>query len=234
MHDYLSKRLSPGTFILLIIICFIILFSVLLIPKNIKDYLVLISAIALVIGVLFTQAIKLYSEVRDRAFSLLRQNRESPEYNVAAGRVARHFFKKGKFSREDVINLYKSDEEYDVEIRRAIVIVANFYEEMAIAIKYNEVNEALLKDFYIGTFVRLYDNIKEFLIVVRNDPPIDNSPFKELRRPDVLCNLDLLYIRWKPKYEILMEHLRQGSNNVAPASREVPSSSAPPSESGKQ
>jgi hypothetical protein len=71
---------------------------------------------------------------------------------------------------------------------------------MAIAIKHKEVNEPLLRDFYIGIFTRYYQNIEDFLPVIRNE--VSEKPLGEkFVKSDIYVTLDYLYKRWHPIYE---------------------------------
>ena len=74
---------------------------------------------------------------------------------------------------------------------------------------FGQENEALLEDFYIGIFIRFYKRVEDFLPVIRNDPPLKNSPFGELRRIEIYCTLEWLYARWEPRYDKLIQGLRE-------------------------
>lgn len=158
-----------------------------------------ISAVAIVIGVLFNGAVKLHSEMRDRAFDLLLINRKDKIYREASSNLATFFRVNNCLSRDDIIQIYKSHDKYVVKIRQSIMVVGNFFEEMAIAIKYKEVNEQILEEFYHGIFLRFYGRISPFLPILRNEIDPKISPWGDIIRREVYCELDYLYERWKPR-----------------------------------
>ncbi len=201
---FLRYRFSPALLIVLIPPLVLVLILVLVLPASPKDYLVLISAIALLIGVLVTQAIVLYSGVRDRAFALLTANRDDKEWREASRDFGGFIIQcKGQLSADFCRTWWQPADEEHKKIGRAIRFIANFFEEMAIGIKFGEMDEALLQEFYIGMFVRFYDYCKPLWPIMRNDPPSEDCPYSDKAMPEVYCNLDYLYGRWKPKYEKL-------------------------------
>ena len=62
--------------------------------------------------------------------------------------------------------------------------------------------EEILEEFFAGIFIRYYAHMRDNNIVrvLRNNPPIKNSPFGTTTRSDVLSNLDGLYDLWLQRY----------------------------------
>ena len=170
--------------------------------------LVLIFSAA-VAGFLFNSAAKFHSEMRDRAFNLLQTNNITKPYLEAYANVFRTLRRNKDLSQEKIVKIYVSKDARDIQFRNDIKVVGNFFEEMAIAIKCKEANEELLEEFYIGLFIRFYESIQRFIPVIRNNPKIPNSPFEETSRIEVYSSLDWLYERWKPRYQALVEELRE-------------------------
>lgn len=205
VEDNISRHLAPAILIYIAIGFVVILAGVLLFPKSPKDYLILISAIAIIIGVLLTSAVTLHSQMRDRSFELLKANRDDKNYKDSMGKIVRFLKDHPDLSKQEIVKLYVSTETNDIALCEAIKTVGNFYEEMAIAIIHKEVNEPLLRDFYIGIFVRFYQRIQPFLPVIRNE--VDEHPFGIKPRPEVYIRLDELYERWHPIYQTMLKDI---------------------------
>lgn len=183
-----------------LVILVVLLVLVLFVPDKPKDYLILISAVVFLMGVTITQWIKLYSETIDRAFSLLLQSNENEELRKNIQVIKSYISSNAVIPRQNFIDLCTSKISKDKEILQSILDVADYFEQMAIAIKYEQVNEILLRDFYIGIYVRFYRSIKHLLPLVRNDPPEPYSAFGKAARPEAYDNLDWLYNRWSIEY----------------------------------
>ena len=164
------------------------------------NYLILASAVAIIFSVFVTQGIKLHSENRDRAFTVFILDENTKQFQEACPVFSKLISKQKVLTVENIINIFSSDDEDVKKTAEAILYIANFFEQMAIAIRYNEVHEPLLREFYIGNYVRFYRCIKHILPLIRGTTLIPNSPFGKDYRPDVLCNLDWLYKQWMPKY----------------------------------
>ena len=181
-------------------ILIILLVLVLCIPETPKDFLILISAIVVLIGVSITQWIKLYSESNDRAYSFLLQANINTELNKNITLITPFIRENPIIKKQVFIDLCKSSSPEDKDTLLATLWVADYFEQMAIAIKYEQVNEILLRDFYIGIFIRFYRAIKNLIPLVCNNPPEPNNPFGKETRPEAFNNLDWLYRRWSIEY----------------------------------
>ena len=160
-----------------------------------KDWAILAAAGVGIAGFLFNSAVKFHSEMCDRAFQFLKTAQENRILLNSMNSTGRFF--KINTNRKDIINEYKRN----TKLRQSIRDFGNFCEEMAIAIKYREVNESILEEFYSSMFIRFYDNIRnDILPEIRRQGPQDNpwSP-KEPTRPLTYENLDWLYKRWTPR-----------------------------------
>lgn len=173
------------------------------------DNPIVISAIAIVIGVLFNAAVKLHSEMRDRAFNLILTNRLDEKYQKAATIFGEFLHNNRNVTVDVIANMYKSNDAYDKKVCRSVRLLGNFYEEMAIAIDYKEVNEPMLADFYVGMFIRFYEEIRIFLPVIRDEMPAQLSPRGTGARREVYCKLDDLYRKWKRKHRRLTRRLEK-------------------------
>lgn len=165
---------------------------------------IIISAVAIVIGVLFNGAVKLHSEMRDRAFTLILTNRQDKAYMDAIVFVNEFFRNNTNLSADAIAAMYKSKEENDKNLCKNIRLVGNFYEDMAISIKYKEVNEPIIEEYFIGIFIRFYEKIEDFLPEMRRVWPPDTAS-----RIEVFCELDELYRKWKPKHLRLIKRLEK-------------------------
>ena len=111
----------------------------------------------------------------------------------------------GTIDESKAISVYTSKDKMDKKYLRKMFFVYNFFEEMAIGIKNNQINEEIVKEYYIGMLFRVYSNTSAFLPVVRNFPNlVKNHPFGEVMRPEIFVNVDWLFERWLPAYELFM------------------------------
>jgi hypothetical protein len=180
----------------LILLCAIIYFKL----DHLKDYAVIVTALVLISGFLFNSAIKLYSETRDRTVDFITENRRNDHFKIcsrAFGNLMTSFHDsfndKTDFSDKD-INKVLAWESQGISFKEAVLTLGNFYEDMAIAIKYGQAAEPMLEDYYLGMFVRFFNTAKFFLPVIRNSQPV--------LRPDVYREMEDLYTKWKPKYDL--------------------------------
>jgi hypothetical protein len=76
----------------------------------------------------------------------------------------------------------------------------NFFEEMAIFIRRGAADETLLRDFYVGTFYRLYQVYAPLRPALRNIPRAGPGPRGGRQMPELYANVDWLYGRWRRWY----------------------------------
>ncbi len=211
MERLLSRWLSPYHlyFLILVLIGFL-LWLFLIKIRDPQPYLIIISAFVLVIGFLFTAVVTLHSKMIDQAFKMILTFRNDKDYHDATHYLG-YFFKANKnLTVDDIIEIF-TDDRY-MKVRVSLYKVANFYEQMAIAVKYREINEPITEEFFIGIFIRFYETTKDFFPVIRNQVDVDPRPFGAVTRSEVYCEIDNLYKKWKPRYEKLIDHLVRGSS----------------------
>ncbi len=167
-----------------------------------EEWVIAFAAGGAVAGFLFTAAVKFHADARDRAFALLLEFQKDKHINNAMRNVGIFFKLNQGLDVNTVIQLYDSHGMHEIKLRKDIDIIGNFFEDMAIAVKCKEINEEILEEYFNGMFIRYYSHIKNnnILLVIRNDPPIVNSPYGDTRTPEVFYNLDKLYDRWWPRY----------------------------------
>ena len=167
-----------------------------------EEWAVALAAAGAVAGFLFTAAVKFHSDARDHAFKLLTAFLENNELNDAFRNVGIFFRLNQGLDVNTVIQLFNSHGKHEIKLRQDIYRVGNFFEDMATAIKYKETNESILEEYFNGMLARYYQYMRDNNIfrVLRNNPPIANSPFGGTWRPEVFYNLDKLYERWWPRY----------------------------------
>ena len=91
--------------------------------------------------------------------------------------------------------------ERTTDVFKAVFSVGNFFEQLAIAVKANEVNEGLLYDFYCGMFYRSYMYMRDFMPVLRNDDRFPDHSHGQAQLPELFATVQWLFDRWKPCYE---------------------------------
>ena len=167
-----------------------------------EKWAIAVAAGGAVAGILFTAAAKFHADARDRAFALLLAFQKDKDLNNAIRNVGIFFKLNHGLDVNTVIQFYNSHGRKEIKMRHDIDTIGNFFEDMAIAIKCKEINEEILEEYFNGIFLRYYRHIKNnnFLLVSRNNPPIEKSPFGDTTRPEIFYNLDELHDRWWPRY----------------------------------
>ena len=177
---------------------------------KLKDWALLIVVGSAVAGFLFSAGVTLHAHARDRAFNLIQIIPKDKELGAAFKNVGAFFGLNNKgLDESDVIKLYNLQSNNAIKLRGDIILVGNYFEDMALSILYKEINEEMIENSFRGTFVRYYEYIRDnhILEVLRNNPPMNKSPFGKTIRPELFCNLDELYGRWGPRYRRSVDKL---------------------------
>lgn len=226
MRGFLSRAANPTSLLIAAAVLLLVLIFLLhRLDWDIKNNAVMISAFVAIVGFLFNSSVKLHSELRDRTFDFLKMNRESGEYLDACRFLGQYFNEHASITPEEaklLISKETEDQETEdkgqsakgpdyAELRKHLYIIGNLFEEMALAIKYKEVTESILADFFMGIFIRFYENAGPYIVVLRNPKTLPDSIYGERERPEVFCTLDDLYKRWKPRYEKHILKLKHGA-----------------------
>lgn len=172
------------------------------VASNSNDKIGAASAFLITGAAIFTAATKFHSEERDRAFKFLNEYSNNKELLDALGFVGKVINKNEKITHEIAKNIYLSSDFRDEAFKKKMFFVYNFFEEIAIGIRFKQINEDIIKEFYSGMLYRFYNYTSVFLPIIRNSPTsIENHPFGKTLRPDMFVNVDWLYIQWKDFYE---------------------------------
>lgn len=160
------------------------------------------SALLIVGAAFFAAAMRFHSEERDRAFKLLGENPKAQEILDTLNYVGRVITLNGRFNTKSATQVYISPDKGDREFVRKLFLASNFFEEIAIGVKYRQINEDISREFYAGMFCRCYVATSAFYPVIRNYPErIEKHPFGQAVRPGIFTNVDWLYDRWRPYYD---------------------------------
>lgn len=173
---------------------------------NADAKLVVGSALFVAAGVIFTGGVKLHSEERDRAYRFLTENAGSADLLKSLGFITR--FRKANdhlLTVEVATIIYTTDHRECKALIDSINVACNFFEEMAIGVRSRQINEYIIKEFYIGLVCRIGEYINPILCVLRNCPKISGHMYGDVEKPDVYCNMFWLYKRWAPDYESYQE-----------------------------
>jgi hypothetical protein len=179
-----------------------VIFSVLAFSATGGAPFILPSAMFVAAGVLLSNGVRIRSEKSDRAFKYLIEHGNQAALRSAAKNVTLFFRNNGTLDKNRAIELYVL-RRYDADIAKVLddlVLYINFLEEMAIGIKCGDIDERVLREFYCGIVIRMYDRIAGPLLeVMRNFPErIDGHPLGNAQRPDLFVNLVWLADRWRP------------------------------------
>jgi len=150
-------------------------------------------------GWLYNNAIGLKIKLREKAYSFI--DSDIVAHNLTnILRPIVHFFiinsdcdwKKMR-ARCRVIFSYKYDDEGLVyQLLRA----GDMFENMAILIRRDSVDEEIIKDYFEGTFQRFFERFAIFLGPIRNLPSWSLHCKDHPVRPNVAEHMEWLYIRW--------------------------------------
>lgn len=203
MANYLNSFFL--TLLALTVFCIGIFFLVAVLVSGSDTKITAASALIIAGAAIFTAAIKFHSEERDRAFKFLTENAGNKDLLDALGFIGKLRGKNGDFSSTKAKKIYKSSHSIDQITVKNVLSVYNFFEELSIGVKNNQINEAIVKDFYIGMLCRFYQTTNTFLPIFRNIPrAMRDHPMGNIIRPDMFVNVDWLYLRWIKNYDELM------------------------------
>jgi hypothetical protein len=163
--------------------------------------LVVMSALFVTGGVIFSAAVKLHSEERDRAFKFLSENQNNPELLKALLAVSQFRTANEGIKPNKLRELYLDKSKEARKFMGKVSFICNFFEEMAIGVKYRQIHEGIVRDYYIGMLCRIGVFMEPFLPLMRNIPQIDDHPFGSSQRPEIFENMEWLYRRWTVDYE---------------------------------
>ncbi|AZO22713.1 MAG: DUF4760 domain-containing protein [Mesorhizobium sp.] len=171
------------------------------ISRHDKDLVTAASIFTAGAAAVFAVAAKFQADERDRAFRFLTENVNSKELMTSMHFVGRIINSNNDIDALLARNICVSRDTNDVALISKITYVYNFFEEMAIAVANKQVNERILRDYYVGTICRFTESTVVFLPIMRNFPEIiEGHPWVKRQRPDMFVNAIWLYVRWRPYY----------------------------------
>ena len=217
-----------------------------LLTENPKAWMIVLAAAGAVAGFLFNSAIKFHSEMRDRAFDRMESATRDEQFLKEIGTVF-GFIRKydaesltnkqleyivaariSALDKEESQDAGEGEEEAEgktpyndpilaAKTKKAFYLVANFFDEMAIGIYAREMNEVMLRDFYIGIFMRFYDQFQHFIPVIHNIgkkyrfEEHDNYPIVEKVS---YLRLPWLHKRWDSVYKKMLKKERKKAERI--------------------
>jgi hypothetical protein len=172
-------------------------------PIRFADYDIILSALAAITSAAYAGAVRLRADARDRTFNFIEEHRNNPDIvralNVFMAFAAKNkaLLERGPLPDEVAVNLLRDPEA--AAVRDAIRVAANFFEEMAVAIEFGEVLDAMLFEYEAEMFVRFFEGLAPLLPAIRNAPPLPGSPYGEVERPTAFRHCEALFERWQPR-----------------------------------
>jgi hypothetical protein len=152
---------------------------------------------------MFTSAVNLQVKIREKAFEFLSKAQAEESLITAFRRLGAtlEFGENGILIRdpETVRQFYLSAEARAYFIP-SMVTVLNFFEEMAILVRRDAVDEVLLRDFYCGMLCRAFPVWREMASLARNIPLLPGHHLGKTQRPDLYENVEWLHRRWLRHY----------------------------------
>lgn len=147
--------------------------------------------------------IKLHAEMRDNAFTLIKEIKKE-ELADAIREINKYFtqkcnenslkaeewFKNG-LSEQDVKEL-----ETNENLSKKINLIANYFEEIAISIRHREAHESLLEISLVNIFIMFYKGIKNSYIPIKRNKA--SAITDEVVAQKIYSNMEYLYDRWHP------------------------------------
>ena len=200
MKRFLHRITSPGTLIFASAVFVSIGVGIVIYSSrrsNLRASLIAISITIAAAGYLFNARIALHSQLRDRAFNFLLESRDSSDLSKSLKKVSL-YFRRYNPTRQEIARLYasNSEKEEDLELHDSITTVGNFFEEMAVAIYFKEINEYLIKEYYRGSFLKFFEDIEPFLETIRGHTAEGKQILGNRNRDYVFEKLEWLYHRW--------------------------------------
>lgn len=228
-HKSYHYFMSPKGLLVMVFITFSTtvssLIHIILNVDNPEKWLLIISVGIAISGFFFNSAVKLNSEIRERTYKqyIALGNNKFPEKSSYYWKFRRTVDVKSIscydiqfiLAEGDLISAhyakllskyFKSTLFYKVEelikLKGSILYTANYFEELAIAVRHNDLSEATVKEYFKGMLQQFWLSFEPFLFVIRNE----NEEFKFTglnyninERSDSFENLEWLANRWVEK-----------------------------------
>lgn len=189
---------TPVFLIALTLPVLLLMLAIIVSADRLADVAIALSVLTAIAGFLFNSAIKLHADIRDRTFDFLLSSQSDKDLRSALENLGFFFRDHGVVSIDEAIKIV-SNKGHDghQKICNDISYVGNFFEKLHIAAKYGEIHHRILRDYYRGMLSRYVEGADPFIQVMRNSPPIANSPFKSLERPKILSGVYALHNAWQ-------------------------------------
>ena len=165
----------------------------------------LIASAALVAasaGWLFNNGMTSYLKIREQTLNYLKHATEGLVLTELAANLTAEW-KTNELDRifksTNLMDEFCRDNYPDAPIFKTLRIMANHYEQMAIAIKCGAVEERMLRLFFATTLDWFFHRLTPFLPWFRNYPVIEGHPFGQKSIPDVFSHCVWLANRWDGK-----------------------------------
>jgi hypothetical protein len=175
-------------------------------PPESNPLLLLGSGLLVAAGVLFSGAVQLHADERNRAYCFLAEHINSKELLRATKYIGSFRNINGDMTLDRGILIFTTEQKECKELIDSISVACNFFEEMAVAVRSRQINEFIVREVYVGLLFRVADFLHPILPVLRNDPPISGHQYGR-SKPEVYEHMFWLYGRWAPSYRLI--HLKQ-------------------------
>lgn len=151
-------------------------------------------------GWLFSSGMSLRFQLRAKAFEYLQASVEQIILPNHSATLALHWRAVGMdemlLDEERLVRFWVEEYPHH-DLFKELRVIANHYEQMAIAIRCHAVEERMLRIYFATTFRWFYvARLRPLLRFYRNDPPVPNHPNGNMRQNDVFCECDWLAERW--------------------------------------
>ena len=90
-------------------------------------------------------------------------------------------------------------------------LYVQLFEEMGAAIYQKEVNELILRDFYISILIQFFIGFEKFIPIIQNidcEYPFTGLGYPIRERPDSFKKIVWLHNRWKPLHDMSLKKAR--------------------------
>ena len=202
----LDRLFTPGNILFCATLWVVAGFCVLLLVDS-RERLLTAAVTFAVLGWLVTVAVALQNRIRQHTFELILTTRFNPVYRENAKTVQDYTLKLGVITENMAREISQRKTYKDAKLDKALGLLANFYELLAIAVKHKDADEKILREFFEDILINFFDKIEPLLpfwrgekepLESRGDYPSGSVPFLPPRPyPQAFIYLEELCRNWK-------------------------------------
>lgn len=183
----LDSIMSPNVLFWASIIIVIILLLLTPIWDETRAKVLWIGVVIALFGCLFAAAVNLRNRIKQHSFELIFRTRFEVDFLNSTEVLRKKYPIYAEIHEEEAETIFNGESSENIELRKAINSLLNFYEILAISIYYNDADEFILRTYFKKIITRFWEQVSELVPLWRAD------------NPDAFVYLQWLADRWNKK-----------------------------------